>query len=177
MRQKRTQGRRGDRIARGGRPVHCRGMIIALLTLALFQPPQAAPTTMNESQLRAWVERTVQTDGWTLLAADQMAVALGQAPGVTRDGDRVTATIRHEYYAPIEIGGFQTRSNLQVRQFDCAALRHRTVEMTLYRDNNLGEALEGRRFPDAEWSPTSPASVSRTVLERACAAARGTTRW
>ena len=157
-------------------------MIVALFALALSSPPQAAPaptapTAMSETALRTWVERTVRTDGWVILAADQMAVALGQAPGVTRDGEIVTATIRHEYYAPFEIGGFTTRSNRQRRQFDCAGLRQRTVEMTLYAGNNLTDVLEARAFPDAEWTATTPNSVSRTVLDRACAAARGTTGW
>ena len=147
-------------------------MIVALFALALSSPPQAAPPTMTQPVLDAWIEQTLETDGWTILAADQVAVALGEASGVTRDGDVVTALIRHEYYAPIEIGGFKTRSNLQRRQMDCAGQRQRTVEMTLYRDNNLKEALDGRAFPDADWTATTPNSVARTVLERACSGAR-----
>lgn len=147
-------------------------MILTLLALALLSSPQAAAPTMTQPVLDAWIEQTLEIDGWTILAADQVAVALGEGAGVTRDGDIVTAVIRHEYYAPITIGGFQTRSNLQRREMDCAGQRQRTVEMTLYRDNNLKEALDGRAFPDAEWRATTPNSVARTVLERACSGTR-----
>ena len=146
-------------------------MIIPLFALALLSPPQAAPPAMTQPALDVWIERTLKLDGWVILAADQAAVALGQASGVTRDGDEVAATVRHEYYAPIEIGGHRTRSNLQRRQFDCDGLRSRTVEMTLYRDNNLIAPLDARAFPDARWTATTPNTVSRTVLERACAGA------
>lgn len=146
-------------------------MLLALLTLALFPPSQAAPPQVTRAALDAWIEQTLELDGWTILAADQVAVALGEGDGVTREGDIVTAVIRHEYYAPIDIGGYQTRSNLQRRELDCAGLRQRTVEMTLYRDNNLKEPLDGRRFDDAPWQTTTPNSVSRTVLERACSGA------
>ncbi|MFC7380419.1 surface-adhesin E family protein [Brevundimonas sp. GCM10030266] len=155
-------------------------MILALLAVALFplpeaapqSAPQAAPPAMTQAALDVWIEQTLELDGWTVLAADQVAVALGESAGVTRDGDIVTALIRHEYYAPLEIGGYRSSSNLQRRELDCVNLRHRTLEMTLYRDNNLKEQLASRRMDDAEWQATSPNSVARTVMERACSGTR-----
>lgn len=144
----------------------------ALLALLLaFQQPVPPPATLDDAGVEAWIGAHLETDGWVVLAADDLAVALGSADGVAVRADGiVTGLVRHEYYEPTDIGGHISASNTQVRQIDCANRRYRVVEMHLYRDNNLVGELASMSRADSQWFDLREGSVIARVSARMCEA-------
>lgn len=144
----------------------------ALLALLLaFQQPIPPPATLDDEGVEVWIGAYLETDGWVVLAADDLAVALGSADGVAVGAEGiVTGLVRHEYYRPSDIGGHVSASNTQVRQVDCVNRRYRVIEMHLYRDNNLGEELASMSRADAQWFDLREGSVIARVSDRMCAA-------
>lgn len=130
-----------------------------------------APTSVDDAAVRAWLSAYIETDGWTVIGADGVAVALGSPDGVAVSADgTIQARIRHEYYQPAEIGGQQVRSNLQTRIIDCEARRQRVVAMSIYERNNMQGASQTRETSTASWSAPTPDSLTARALERICRA-------
>lgn len=150
------------------------------LMLALFAGPETTangenapppPVTIDDEGVQAWLDRYIKADGWTVFAADGVAVAMGSPSGVTvmTDGT-MRAEVRHEYYNPTRIGPMDTRSNLQTWIVDCEAKRVRVVSMQIFALSNLqGESAKSEN-PQAEWSTPSPGSVKARSVERVCRA-------
>lgn len=129
------------------------------------------PERIDDESVSAWLSSYIETDGWLVIAADGVAVALGSASGVAQRTDGLLqADIRHEYYEPTTLGPYQSSSNLQTRLIDCDGRRQRVVKMTLFRFNNLREELASQSNPEADWSTPSEASVAYRVMDRICRA-------
>ena len=129
------------------------------------------PARIDDASISAWLSSYIETDGWVVIAADGVAVALGSPSGVAQRADGyLQADIRHEYYEPTTLGPYQSSSNLQTRLIDCAERRQRVVAMTLFRFNNLREELASRSNFEPEWSTPSEGSVAYRVIDRICRA-------
>lgn len=129
------------------------------------------PERIDDASISAWLSSHIETDGWVVIAADGVAVALGSPSGVAQRADGyLQADIRHEYYEPTTLGPYQSSSNLQTRLVDCAERRQRVVVMTLFRLNNLQEELASHSNMSAEWSTPLEGSVAYRVIDRVCRA-------
>lgn len=146
------------------------GLAIPIETVkAQDEPAIPPPARIDDASISAWLSDHIETDGWVVIAADGVAVALGSPIGVAQRADGyLQADIRHEYYEPTTLGNYQSSSNLQTRLIDCAGRRQRVVAMTLYRLNNLQEELASRSDMSGDWSTPSEGSVAYRVIDRVC---------
>jgi hypothetical protein len=135
------------------------------------EPATPPPERLDDAGVSDWLDTYIETEGWAVIAADGMAVALGSPDGVIvrADGD-LQAQIRHEYYRPTTIGPFQTSSNLQTRVIDCEERRHRVISMTLFEGHNLHGQLASQNNDSASWTTPSEGSVAYRVMDRVCRA-------
>jgi hypothetical protein len=132
-----------------------------------------APERIDAQGVQAWFERHIQADGWTLIGADGVAVALNSPSGVAEVGDgTLLVTIRHEYYEPRTLGGHTMRSLQQIRLIDCARRANRIISMTLFEKSNLQGDRVTRETPGAEWTTPQPDSLYLAAIDRICAASR-----
>jgi len=131
------------------------------------------PAQINPQGVETWYQQYIHADGWTLIAADSEALALGSPDGVAQMEDgRLMATIRHEYYRPRAVGGQTVRSLQQIRMFDCDRHLNRVVSMTVFEKSNLQGPAVTRENPGAEWTPPQPGSLYLAAMERVCSAPR-----
>jgi hypothetical protein len=140
--------------------------------LAQGQGDIPAPERIDPQTVQAWFERYIQAEGWTLIAADNVAVALASPASIAATSDgRIIATVRHEYYAQRELGGAPMRSLQQIRMIDCQRRANRVIAMTVFEKSNLQGASVRREMPGAEWSTPEPGSLYQAAIDRICAAA------
>lgn len=155
------------------------GVALALALLAapavgharVQAPPP--PASLDGAGVRAWLDRYIEDDGWTVLAADQGAVALSKPAGVSTLADAtLQAEIRHEFFRPAQFGAMRSRSNLQVWNLDCERSRMRVLAIRIYEGNNLQGAHEERENLQAPWTPLQPGSAPAQAAERLCTGKR-----
>lgn len=145
--------------------------IWASAALAQDRTPVPPPDRIDDATIAAWLSEHIETDGWVVIAADEVAVALGSPAGVVERADGyLQADIRHEYYEATTIGPYRSSSNLQTRLIDCTQRKQRVVAMTLFRLNNLQEELASQSNMSAPWSTPAEGSVGHRVLDRVCRA-------
>jgi len=146
-------------------------MALVLATGAAAAEPPPPPATMDNASVAAWIKTYIQTDGWTLIGADEAAVVLGDPRGVSRGADGfLTTQIRHEYYRPTRLGDIDSRSNLQTWSVDCKQGLVRVLDMAIFEENNLAGKSKGLSMPGAAWSATEPGSMRGRTMQRICEA-------
>jgi hypothetical protein len=150
-----------------------RNVAVVLFACAILGEANAqeipAPASIDDAAVEAWLSEYIETDGWTVIGADGVAVALGSSDGVAVSADgTMRARIRHEYYQAVEIGGQQVRSNLQTRVIDCAAGRQRVVAMSIYELNDMQGASQSREMSTANWSVPTADSLGARAIARVC---------
>lgn len=134
----------------------------------LTPPP---PATIDDAGVTAWLKAHIKMEGWTLIGADGVAVALGSPDGVIKSSDGpMTAKIRHEYYRPVRLGDMDSRSNLQTWNVDCEGGRLQVVSIAIYEASNLEGRSQAKSNPDAAWSAVEPASLRGRTVKRICEA-------
>jgi hypothetical protein len=144
---------------------------LALSTAAFAQQVEDIPVPDQGSDPQVWFDTYIEADGWTILGADGVAIALGSPEGVERFQDgTLRATVRHEYYQAREFGGQQMRSLVQTRIVDCARSANRIVSMTIFERSNMQGASATRQNESAAWDTPRDDSLYRTAMERICAA-------
>lgn len=146
-------------------------LVIALATSA-SAAPIPPPATIDDAGVMAWIKSYLRVEGWTLIAADDQAVALGSPQGVSQGTDRsLTAQIRHEYYQSVRLGDFDSRSNIQTWNIDCKGGRMRIVDMAIFEENNLTGRSQARSMPNAEWITVKEmGSTNGRTFRRVCEA-------
>ena len=129
------------------------------------------PQRIDDMAISDWLRAYIDMEGWVVIAADHVAVALGSPTGVVVRADGyLQADIRHEYYEPTTIGSYRTSSNLQTRVIDCGERRQRVIAMTLFERNNLRAELASQSNDSAPWTTPSKDSVGYRVMDRVCRA-------
>lgn len=129
------------------------------------------PVTYDEAAVRSWLANHIQSKGWTLITADQMAVSFGGPAGVAKlADDTLTALVRHEYYAPVRLGDVNSQSNLQTWNVDCKGRRTRVVTFTAYEGSNLSGPSQARASFQAAWNDVRTDSASARAFKRICEA-------
>lgn len=129
------------------------------------------PSPQEGAPVQEWIDQYLQVEGWTFFGSDSRVAAFGGPDGVRvlRDGT-MRATVRHEYYAQVEMGGSRVRSIVQVRQVDCARRMYRVESMTIYERSNMQGASQTHVSSGGEWAEGSPNSLYRAALARICSA-------
>ena len=136
---------------------------------AAFEPPP--PVSVDDKGVKAWLNNFITTQGWTIIAADGVAVSLGSPEGVGRLADgTLTTKIRHEYYTPVTLGDMQSRSNLQSWTVDCSGRRLKITVFEIYKGNNLTGGGERMSNPQVDWQPVRAGSQNERVIKRICEA-------
>jgi len=148
------------------------GALVIALAGSASAEPVPPPTTIDDEGVRVWIKSYLKVDGWTLIAADGGAVAFGSPEGVSQGADKtLTAQIRHEFYHPMRMGDFDSRSNLQTWNIDCEHKRMRIVDIAIFEDNNLAGRSQARSFRNAEWTPVEDKTSTRgRTFRRICEA-------
>jgi hypothetical protein len=148
--------------------------LVSTSTAVDASPDPPPPSEISDAGVKAWLNTYIRAEGWTVIAADNVAVTLGGPDGVeVLDGGYLRATIRHEYYRPTEFGDFHSRSNRQTWVIDCPNHRHKVTEMEIYAASNLAgdhRVMGPRPLAEAPWIASDPDSLSRRVETRICEA-------
>lgn len=150
---------------------------LAAAAMSLFLAPTGLaatpePAALDNRGVDAWLREYITWKGWTIIAADQQAVALGSPRGVEKLPDGTLRTqIRREYYRQMDIGG-PARSLLMTWIVDCSSPRIRVTRIERYPDSNLSGASEVRDNPAADWLDVKPQSQNAQVVSRICDAPR-----
>ena len=133
------------------------------------EPAPPPPTSLDQAGVLAWLNKYIKADGWTVLAADQGAVAMSAPSGTKVLADATLQTeIREEYFKPMDFGAMRSRSTLQVWNVDCQADRMRVLAVRLYEGNNLQGAHVERENLKAPWTPIEPGSAPALTADRLC---------
>lgn len=147
------------------------GAFASVLTGPAVAAQTPPPATIDDAGVTAWIKTYLKTDSWTVIAADGAAVVLGSPDGVGQAPDgTITAQIRHEFYRPVQFGDLAARSNSQTWNVDCASLRMRILDITIFEDNNLAGRSQARSSPSAQWTPVDMASTRGRTVKRICEA-------
>src|SRR5262245_50008166 len=149
----------------------CAGAWFIAFTAALAQEQAdiPAPERIDPQGIQAWYEHYIHADGWTVMGADGVVVALGSPGGFSvMDDGTVLATIRYEYYEPRTLGGHTMRSMQQIRLIDCRRRANRILSLTIFERSNLQGARVTRESANSEWMTPSQGSLYLTVIDRVC---------
>lgn len=157
---------RGDCSAADARVAQLKAESASTASADEATPP---PATMDDAGVRAWLSDHIDTDGWTLITADGAAVVLGSPKGVSQHRDGLLSTeIRHEYYRPFQLGGLDSRSNLQSWDVDCKGQRIRIQKMTVFAGNNMSGASVTRNWQKGDWVAVAANETRARTVARIC---------
>ena len=142
---------------------------IAFAALAQEPADIPAPERMDPQGIQAWYESYIRADGWTVIGANDVFVAMGSPGGASvMDDGTMLATIRHEYYEPRTLGGHTMRSLQQIRLIDCRRRVNRILSMTIFERSNLQGTRVTRESPNREGTTPTPNSLYLTTIDRVC---------
>src|SRR4051812_46376985 len=83
------------------------------------------PASLAATDVAAWVQTYLDAQEWRVLAINPHGVLLASPGGVRLREDRLAeADLRHEMFAPVDVGGTTMRSDLEHWWVDCATRRH-----------------------------------------------------
>jgi hypothetical protein len=137
----------------------------------MADPPPPAAT--DEASIQDWIRRYLEIDGWIVVGADDQAVSLRRAEPVGRTANGLPHTeVRHEYFRPVDFGGQQVRSILQVVVVECEHTSQYVAAMTIFQHNNLHQNYGFRAFSTVTWSAAQPGTLKARTIDAICAAAQ-----
>lgn len=158
-------------------------MILAAALVAAF--PAAAqdkpanpppPASQGAKDVAAWVQTHLDAEDWRVLATNPHGVLLASPGGVKLRPDALAeADLRHEMFAPVEMGGQQMRSDLEHWWVDCATRRHALMRISVYRGNNLKDEFASRGTEEPKWLETRPGDEAAQAVDAVCEAVAGKT--
>lgn len=105
---------------------------------------------------------------WMVIYDDEDVTFYFDSANLKRDGNKVTAWLRHEYKIP----DGTVKSSRGLRKFDCDERTASTLRVTNYRSANLaGEVVEDFQFrsDEARLTYVTPGTLGEDILERVCA--------
>ncbi|WP_293903387.1 surface-adhesin E family protein [Phenylobacterium sp.] len=156
------------------------GIVAALLLAAASAPAQTPapvdpppPASLAAKDVLAWTEAHLDADSWRVLGINPYGLFFASPQGVTLRHDRLAeADLRHELFAPVDMGGGQMRSDLEHWLVDCEGKRHAMLKMTLYARNNLKEEFAFRQTETPNWLEADPADESARAIAAICEAVK-----
>ena len=157
----------------------------ALLAVLLAAPAAAAqekpadpppPASLEAKDVAAWVQAHLDAKDWRVLAINPHGVLLASPGGVKLREDKLAeADLRHEMFAPVDVGGGTMRSDLEHWWVDCATRRHALMRISVYRGNNLREEFASRGAETPKWLETRPGDEAAQAVDAVCEAVAGKT--
>ena len=153
------------------------GLLAALLAAApaLETPPDPPPpASLAARDVAAWVQAHLDARDWRVLAINPHGVLLASPGGVKLRADGFAeADLRHEMFAPVDVGGAQMRSDLEHWWVDCATRRHALMRISAYRGNNLRDEFASRGTETPQWLETLASDEAAQAVDAACEAVAG----
>jgi len=138
--------------------------------LALAQDPPP-PASMSAKDVAAWSETHLDAKGWRVLSTGAHGLFLASPDGVTLRQDHMAeADLRHELFAPLDVGAGQMRSDLERWVVDCPNRRHALLKMTLFARNNLKEELAHRETETPNWLEAGADDEASHAITAVCEA-------
>ena len=155
--------------------------LLAAASAGAQTPPAAdppPPASLDAKDVLAWSARHLDVATWRVLAINPYGLFLASPDGVTLRQDRMAeADLRHELFAPMDVGGGQMRSDLERWLVDCPNQRHALLKMTLFARNNLKDEVAHRETETANWLEVGiddeAAQAITAVCEAVAAGQRG----
>lgn len=118
--------------------------------------------------------------GWQLLtvAPDGTYAVFGSREHEIRRGNVVAVWMRYEYREDQSANGLDYMSEVERDLYDCERIASKTVSVTYYRKNNLGEPGPSYVYDEAKspWAPTIPGTLGDGLLSWACSTGVKATR-
>ena len=155
------------------------GLLALLLAAAQGQetpPDPPPPASLAARDVAAWVEAHLDAQDWRVLAINPHGVLLASPGGVKLRADGFAeADLRHEMFAPIELGNGQMRSDLEHWLVNCQDRRHALMRMSLYTHNNLKDEFASRGTEEPKWLETANDDEAAQAVEAMCQAVEGKT--
>ena len=126
--------------------------------------------------MAAWVQAHLDAQDWRVLAINPHGVLLASPGGVKlRQDGLAEADLRHEMFAPVEVGGGAMRSDLEHWWVDCATRRHALMRISLYKAANLFEEFASRGTETPQWLETRAGDEAAQAVDAVCEAVAGKT--
>lgn len=155
----------------------------AALVLLAAQPAWAQtpavpppPASLSAQDVAAWSEKHLDAKSWRVLSIGEHGLFLASPHGFRLRPDGLAeADLRHELFAPVDVGGGQMRSDLERWAVDCRGRRHALMKMTLYKRNNLQDELAHRETATPKWLEHRDGDEAATAIAAICEAVKGAT--
>jgi hypothetical protein len=153
------------------------GLLAAAPATAQDKPTDPPPPASLEARdVAAWVQAYLDAQDWRVLAINPHGVLLASPGGVTlRPDGMAEADLRHEMFAPVDMGGTAMRSDLEHWLVDCASRRHALMRISVYKGNNLREEFASRGAEEPKWLDTRPGDEAAQAVDAVCEAVAGKT--
>ena len=153
-------------------------LLAALLLAAGPEKPAVAPppASLEPKDVAAWVQAHLDAEDWRVLAINPHGVLLASPGGVRlRPDGKAEADLRHEMFAPVDVGGGQMRSDLEKWLVDCATRRHALMRISVYKGNNLKDEFASRGTDQPKWLETKAGDEAAQAVDAVCEAVAGKT--
>jgi hypothetical protein len=136
------------------------------------EPPP--PASLEARDVAAWVQTYLDAQDWRVLAINPHGVLLASPGGVTlRPDGMAEADLRHEMFAPVDVGGGQMRSDLEKWLVDCATRRHALMRVSVYKGANLRDEFASRGAETPQWLETRAGDEAAQAVDAICEAVAG----
>ncbi len=152
---------------------------VAVAWGAEAQPPDRPadpppPASLEARDVAAWVQAHLDAEDWRVLATNPHGVLLASPGGVKlRPDGTAEADLRHEMFAPVDLGGAAMRSDLEHWLVDCASRRHALMRISVYRGNNLRDEFASRGTEEPKWLDTQAGDEAAQAVDAVCEAVAG----
>ena len=153
------------------------GLLAATGAYAQTPPPDPPPAdplppaSLEPRDVLAWSDKHLDVASWRVLAINPHGLFLASPKGVTLRQDQMAEVeLRHELFAPVDVGGGQMRSDLERWVVDCKHKRHALLKMTLFARNNLKEELAHRETETVNWREAAPGDEATQAIAAVCEA-------
>lgn len=148
--------------------------LLAAISAGAQAPPAAdppPPASLAAKDVLAWSAAHLDVARWRVLAISPHGLFLASPDGVTLRQDRMAeADVRHELFAPMDVGGGQMRSDLERWLVDCPNKRHALLKMTLFARNNLKDEVAHRETETANWRDAGADDEAAHAIAAVCEA-------
>jgi hypothetical protein len=136
-------------------------------------PDPPPPASLEMKDVLAWTEANLDAGAWHVLGINPYGLFFASPEGVTQRADRLAeADLRHELFAPIDMGGGKMRSDLEHWLVDCEGKRHAMLKMTLYSRNNLKAEYAFRQTETPNWLDAGQDDESARAIAAICEAVK-----
>jgi hypothetical protein len=159
------------------RAILAAALLAALPAAAQDKPADPPPpASLDAKDVAAWVQTYLDAQDWRVLAINPHGVLLASPGGVKlRPDSHAEADLRHEMFAPVDMGGQSMRSDLEHWLVDCATRRHALMRISVYRGANLKDEFASRGTEEPKWLETRAGDEAAQAVDAICEAVAGKT--